>query len=68
MHVCECPHQCDTLGNISGSIESLRRSNVLVMMFAFPLVPWPFIGIAFYYHYERAWPGDMERDALQPLL
>lgn len=50
------------------SIESLRRSDVLVMMFAFPLVPWPFIGIAFYYHYERAWPGDMERDASQPLL
>lgn len=50
------------------SIESLRRSDVLIMMFAFPLVPWPFIGIAFYYHYERAWLGDMERDASQPLL
>ena len=47
MHVCECPHQCDTSGNISAVYWKLEGSNVLVMMFAFPLVPWPLLAQCF---------------------
>jgi len=38
------------------------------MMFAFPLVPRPFIGVVFYCHYKRAWLSDMERDVSQRML
>lgn len=65
-HVCGCPHQCDTSGDIPVLYWRLEGSDVLVMMFAFPPVPWPFIAVVFYYRYKKGWPRDMERDALQP--
>lgn len=47
MHVCKCWNHCDTLGNIPAHYWKLERSNVLVMMFAFPLVPWPLLAWCF---------------------